>query len=557
MLRNRLFLLLSALGLIVASVVGYSIFKMAAKGAHAALIPKDAYLAFCVNLPSLGSKIDLKSLEDMELFDEIKNLTKYSYDRGVLSKAIRNPKKSGIKWHSKLYFFYGSNADDVQINGSIFCIANEKKFEKLLKDLDVDNNIQREPGFNYLHLGGNDCVAWNSGVAVTFSADDQESEYLKQEVEKIVKTNWNKNKERSASFEEFCASDGDFSYWSDFNLAGKTAASNPINKITKDMDIESFSQFSAVSFMDNSIEIKHKYYVLKEGEPLEILKEKGISDAHLSMVSEKDIYGMLALNLNMESCMDLLYSGDEIKESMDAFIKEYGISKKELKSMFTGEFSLSMSGFDAFSDTSTATVKNESYMYSYPNERVLGAYGYEPLYYEYRKPKYPTLVFAASMKNPEVLKNYLEKNGRKPNAEGVYELYNSYSMDVYGVLCNQGFMITNSWVTALELQRLREFKIPKGAYKSVVQKTSYFAYFALNPSYYPAPLKKYMEDEMGFKVYNAMVQFMNEFSHFESHYEDNMQVATIHMNQGSKKNSLMRMLELINGLLEEKALGNM
>jgi Iap family predicted aminopeptidase len=62
---------------------------------------------------------------------------------------------------------------------------------------------------------------------------------------------------------------------------------------------------------------------------------------------------------------------------------------------------------------------------------------------------------------------------------------------------------------------------------------------------------------MGFKVYNAMVQFMNEFSHFESHYEDNMQVATIHMNQGSKKNSLMRMLELINGLLEEKALGNM
>jgi hypothetical protein len=309
--------------------------------------------------------------------------------------------------------------------------------------------------------------------------------------------------------------------------------------------------------MDNSIEIKHKYYVLKEGEPLEILKEKGISDAHLSMVSEKDIYGMLALNLNMESCMDLLYSGDEIKESMDAFFKEYGISKKELKSMFTGEFSLSMSGFDAFSDTSTATVKNESYMYSYPNERVLGAYGYEPLYYEYRKPKYPTLVFAASMKNPEVLKNYLEKNGRKPNAEGVYELYNSYSMDVYGVLCNQGFMITNSWVTALELQRLREFKIPKGAYKSVVQKTSYSAYFALNPSYYPAPLKKYMEDEMGFKVYNAMVQFMNEFSHFESHYEDNMQVATIHMNQGSKKNSLMRMLELINGLLEEKALGNM
>jgi hypothetical protein len=161
------------------------------------------------------------------------------------------------------------------------------------------------------------------------------------------------------------------------------------------------------------------------------------------------------------------------------------------------------------------------------------------------------------MKNPEVLKNYLEKNGRKPNAEGVYELYNSYSMDVYGVLCNQGFMITSSWVTALELQRLREFKIPKGAYKSVVQKTSYSAYFALNPSYYPAPLKKYMEDEMGFKVYNAMVQFMNEFSHFESHYEDNMQVATIHMNQGSKKNSLMRMLELINGLLEEKALGNM
>lgn len=557
MLRNRLLLLLSALGLLLATFVGNSIYQMAVKGTHAALIPKDAYFAVCVNLPELGQKIDLKSLEDMELFDEIKSLSRFSSDRGVFSKAVQNPKKSGIKWHSKLFFFFGNNADDVEISGSIFCIADAKKFEKLLKDLDVDNEIQREAGYSFLHLGGDNCVAWNSGVAVTLSADFQESEYLKQEVEKILKTNWNKNKDRIASFEDFASSNGDISYWFDFNSNGSKKTSNAISKLQKEMDIESFSQFSTLTFLENAIEFSNNYYVSKDGEDIEILNKKGIGDSHLKMVSEKEVFGMIALNLNMESCIDLLYSNEDIKESMETFFKEYGLSKKELKTLFTGEISLSLSGFDDLTDTAQEEENDDALIYSYPNERILGKYGYEPIYYEYRKPKLPTFVFSASMKNPEVLKTYLEKNSRLPDEEGIYELGDGGSVEWYGVVCNQGFMITNSRITALELHQLREFKIPKGEYKSIIQKTPYSAYLAMNPSKYPTPLKAYLEKEMGFKIYNALVQVMNEFSHMESHSEGNKQVSTIYLNKNSKENSLMRMFKLVNTLVEDNTLGNM
>lgn len=298
-----------------------------------AKIPKDSFMVFKADLKSLADKSEFKKWKELEMFNRV---GRYEGDEErIMKDLLKNPKKSGINFLQNAYGFVGKGED--YVGGMVFGIKDAKDFEETVKSLNPDLEIQKIDGIYSTEIDKGDvALVWDKNEALMYFSDN---ENVVQRAKDVFQQDEDISMLEDDVFMEFDDLDADLGMYGDMKRVRELGLDNfGGNNESPTAGLEKVKSFGVtVLFDDQQMLVDAIYYPEENATPEEIsmMKEEGLSDEMLKLLSPIQPKGYYAANFNLDKVLALY---PQINQAM----QEDGFSMDELKNGLTGEVSFTL-----------------------------------------------------------------------------------------------------------------------------------------------------------------------------------------------------------------------
>ena len=293
-----------------------------------AKIPKDAAMVFKADVKSLADKSEFKQWKDLAMFDEM------GKDGEVFNEVLDHPKKSGVNFLQNAYGFVGKG--DEQYGGIVFGINDAKDFEETVAKMGDGVEIQKTDGLYTAELDKGDvALVWDKNVALLYfrNADD-----VMEKAKQAFAQDEDMSMLENDTYMEYESLDADLGlYMNAKNLQELVGSlgNTPQGQLMAMDKVEGIGM--TVLFEDKQMLVDATYYPIEGATPEEIsmMKEEGISEDLMKLISPTQPKGFYAANMNLDKILGLY---PQLNEEM---MKD-GFSIDEFKNGLSGEMSFSL-----------------------------------------------------------------------------------------------------------------------------------------------------------------------------------------------------------------------
>lgn len=553
----KILVLITAIGAL--SAAGFYFFLRGSNQAHLRLIPKESSFVMSINMKSLWSKIDYPRLRKMSSYNHfVENLgRKDAFD--LLAQIIHDPGESGIDFSSQAFLFGSRGRYRVESGGLVFAINDESKFEKLIRKTDTDGGIEKDEKYKYVKISDGLVLGWTKSAAAIYMNMDKDKALKK--LDNLMVQEKKESIEADKRFQHFLEKEADAGLWINYkDIVGLAPIDIGKELLSQgDMDKAAINLF--LNFEQNrfGLSMGVSYDDDAEISTVNVFQSKGVSEDHLSMISDDKVYAIAALSLNIKAFIESLSKDKEMRNSIAEMRNEMGLSQEDMETLITGELSFALVNFDDMIKEEGSTSSRPPLGSVQKNADIFHTVQYDDLededpystynelqfqpHYIPRRPSLPGMVFAISAKEPAALERLLKKMNVEKRDDGLYAMDNGLLM-FYGVIAQNGLMVTNNLDLATQLLKKQKFKVPSGQYHALVTENPMAMWVDLNLSHYPEKLLTQMERNMGKGNFLTFKEAISKFTMLEM--KGNAQSADLWLNMtDDKESSLMRILELV------------
>ena len=293
-----------------------------------AKIPKDAAMVFKADVKSLADKSEFKQWKDLAMFDEM------GKDGEVFNEVLDHPKKSGVNFLQNAYGFVGKG--DEQYGGIVFGINDAKDFEETVAKMGDGVEIQKTDGLYTAELDKGDvALVWDKNVALLYfrNADD-----VMEKAKQAFAQDEDMSMLENDTYMEYESLDADLGLYmnaKNFQELVGSLGNTPQGQLMGMDKVEGIGM--TVLFEDKQMLVDATYYPIEGATPEEIsmMKEEGISEDLMKLISPSQPKGFYAANMNLDKILGLY---PQLNEEM---MKD-GFSIDEFKNGLSGEMSFSL-----------------------------------------------------------------------------------------------------------------------------------------------------------------------------------------------------------------------
>ena len=496
---------------------------------HLKLVPADAVVVVTVDWGSLAKKAlaaDFKNSQwflDMEKEATTTGLTK---EQIVMRDIMNNPTDVGVNVMSGVYFFMQSRGEDTH-SAFVFDVNEPNKFEATVKKFDDQLTVVLEKNYRYVNVGYDAVLAWNQdgGIFIKNMTYNERYEdiWSKPIMNEVFARTADKSITANPEFAAFKKKDGDASFFVNGSalaeVIGKQEGGMMSLGSTMPNNGEAYKNIfitGTLNFNDGNIafdsEIKGEN---PEFEKTMIFADKGVSEEHLKMMSNKDVLAFISMNVDMYKLMDYLkvFIGNDI----DEVLASQGLTVEKLKAMFSGELSFALNGMEY----KTPIIDPEYAMF----------YDEEP------EPEMtPIFTFNFSSNDKEGFKTLFRKslgeNAYTETTQGVFQVRMPYMIAFDVAETPVGFAISNNDALVASIAQ-GGMSAPFAPAAELAKDNALAAYWNMNVNSYSQDFTDYMNRQGG-RDYQAFSKYVEIFSEMKmkgglrkSHMEMNMATADI------------------------------
>ena len=293
-----------------------------------AKIPKDAAMVFKADVKSLADKSEFKQWKDLAMFDEM------GKDGEMFNEVLDHPKKSGVNFLQNAYGFVGKG--DEQYGGIVFGINDAKDFEETVAKMGDGVEIQKTDGLYTAELDKGDvALVWDKNVALLYfrNADD-----VMEKAKQAFAQDEDMSMLENDTYMEYESLDADLGLYMNAKNVQELVGSlgnTPQGQLMGMDKVEGIGM--TVLFEDKQMLVDATYYPIEGATPEEIsmMKEEGISEDLMKLISPTQPKGFYAANMNLDKILGLY---PQLNEEM---MKD-GFSIDEFKNGLSGEMSFSL-----------------------------------------------------------------------------------------------------------------------------------------------------------------------------------------------------------------------
>ena len=293
-----------------------------------AKIPKDAAMVFKADVKSLADKSEFKQWKDLAMFDEM------GKDGEMFNEVLDHPKKSGVNFLQNAYGFVGKG--DEQYGGIVFGINDAKDFEETVTKMGDGVEIQKTDGLYTAELDKGDvALVWDKNVALLYfrNADD-----VMEKAKQAFAQDEDMSMLENDTYMEYESLDADLGLYMNAKNVQELVGSlgnTPQGQLMAMDKLEGIGM--TVLFEDKQMLVDATYYPVEGATPEEIsmMKEEGISEDLMKLISPTQPKGFYAANMNLDKILGLY---PQLNEEM---MKD-GFSIDEFKNGLSGEMSFSL-----------------------------------------------------------------------------------------------------------------------------------------------------------------------------------------------------------------------
>jgi hypothetical protein len=405
-------------------------------------VPKNAVLAMKLNLAQLGSKIDIKEIQEYKFFKKELMGGLKSSEREMIEGIMESPLKSGIQFRTAPMFAMFEHASNEPVAVFMFGIADAKNFGEFVDNLPGDLKVKDPSSDEFYEVlfddGSSDQVKmyFNNDVAMLFVDLLSKDITLKRVRDNLI----NLDKDNSIlSNEQFTA----LSLQSNDLMAfvNKKELRKFVNNFnsseSSDVGSESITYFPTGMMLNfNTDAISFKSINLDKGGNFNILRESGISPSDLKNIAAGgNPLAVMTLNIDPKKMIDAIVEVAELNnpsfkqeffEAADTVASNLNTDRESLFKLFNGKMSIAFSGI---------VEQNKIDFFS----------GEESL------KKFPKVYFWAKLDNQELADSILSKLAESPEikeVEGVYVLNQGryYDPTVYVAKKGDDFFVSTDLV---------------------------------------------------------------------------------------------------------------
>ena len=496
---------------------------------HLKLVPADAVVVVTVDWGSLAKKAlaaDFKNSQwflDMEKEATTTGLTK---EQIVMRDIMNNPTDVGVNVMSGVYFFMQSRGEDTH-SAFVFDVNEPNKFEATVKKFDDQLTVVLEKNYRYVNVGYDAVLAWNQdgGIFIKNMTYDERYEdiWSKPIMNEVFARTADKSIIANPEFAAFKKKDGDASFFVNGSamaeVIGKQGGGMMSLGSTMPNNGEAYKNIfitGTLNFNDGNIAFDSE--ILGENPEFEktmIFADKGVSEEHLKMMSNKDVLAFISMNVDMYKFIDYLkvFLGNDI----DQALASQGLTVEKLKAMFSGELSFALNGMEY----KTPIIDPEYAMF----------YDEEP------EPEMtPIFTFNFSSNDKEGFKALFRKslgeNAYTETTQGVFQVRMPYMIAFDVAETPVGFAISNNDALVASIAQ-GGMSAPFAPAAELAKDNALAAYWNMNVNSYSQDFTDYMNRQGG-RDYQAFSKYVEIFSEMKmkgglrkSHMEMNMATADI------------------------------
>jgi hypothetical protein len=496
---------------------------------HLKLVPADAVVVVTVDWGSLAKKAlaaDFKNSQwflDMEKEATTTGLTK---EQIVMRDIMNNPTDVGVNVMSGVYFFMQSRGEDTH-SAFVFDVNEPNKFEATVKKFDDQLTVVLEKNYRYVNVGYDAVLAWNQdgGIFIKNMTYNERYEdiWSKPIMNEVFARPADKSITANPEFAAFKKKGGDASFFVNGSalaeVIGKQEGGMMSLSSTMPNTGEAYKNIfitGTLNFNDGNIAFDSE--ILGENPEFEktmIFADKGVSEEHLKMMSNKDVLAFVSMNVDMYKLMDYLkvFIGNDI----DEVLASQGLTVEKLKAMFSGELSFALNGMEY----KTPIIDPEYAMF----------YDEEP------EPEMtPIFTFNFSSNDKEGFKTLFRKsfgaNAYTETPQGVFQVRMPYMIAFDVAETPVGFAISNNDALVASIAQ-GGMGAPFAPAAELAKDNALAAYWNMNVNSYSQDFTDYMNRQGG-RDYQAFSKYVEIFSEMKmkgglrkSHMEMNMATADI------------------------------
>ncbi len=535
--------------LLVAVVGGSAALWYTFKGSdkHLTLIPKDAAIVVNVDFKSLATKMDFEKMKEFQWFkDAQQEMKEGDASSKRMSEIMESPLSTGINFMSPIFYF-NETIDQKMYNAVVFDIRSSSDFESTIAKADDKLKIEDGPNFKWVKFGPDGGLAWNSTGGMLFMNNrgymDEGDEV--EGIPEFVVSAFSRDKANSIlsndKFAEHMKGAKDISYFMNGStylkmMSGYMLGSGLMGGLSY-MDNTYTSGY--LEFQDGNIQFSSK--VMSDNPEYAKIKDimsASISADQLKNITDKDVYGAMALKLDMAKLWAMLNEIKVVKDAKPEMMQTLGVTESELESLLGGEFTFALTNFTKEADPMRVELTPEQ----------LGAMEeYERYEYEYmnREPDMmPMFTLSFSSGNKELVKKILNEKmvaqGELAFADGIYTTTSTGDFHGNLVETSTGFMFTNDKSVASKAMSGSLAAAPEKV-TNLANSQCMAAYMNLSLNTYPDLVKTELAKNMG-RSYTMFETYMQVFK--EARLQQNTDKGTfdIELSEGSG-NSLYRLMK--------------
>lgn len=514
---------------------------------HLAIVPIDASFVMGFDVKSLADKMELNGdFKNTKLFKYIEKQRKESNNEDVegklISEILNDPLGSGISLGSKVYFFMYSKGN-AKYMGVTFGLADEDKFVNTCKKIGLKGALKKTKNMNYYSSSEHSIMSWNSkGLSVITSMNfySGESETpLVNVVDEIMGQDDSKSIAASTYYKKSNHKDKDISffmnygrYMDDFaNIGMGNPAVSGMSKLFKGVFMD-----AGINFENNRIHLDGELIGDKEAlEKMNATMDNGLSENALKCIAAGNVLAFISGKLDVEKSINLydemLKPNVEVRKSLKSYAEMNGIKYEDLLKTFSGDFSLSLAGF-------------ETKMVSQPSYEMNEATGQFEIIQKESRMVLPKIAIAIGVNNKSIVEKMLA-NTQIPaeNDMRIMPFPVVSGMNIYMVSKNNVLFLTNDETMGRSVQSQGFLgDMMDKELKGLAKDNSGAFYMNLDINQYSAMFEDKMQSENDKKMYNQVKSYMSIFKDLRGYSKKGSTELNINLAEG-KGNSLFRLLK--------------
>lgn len=498
---------------------------------HLKLVPADAMVVVTVDWGSLAKKAldaDFKNSQwyvDMEKEATTSGLTK---EQIVMRDIMNNPTDVGVNVMSGVYFFVQSRGENTHA-AFVFDVNDPNKFEATVKKFDDQLTVVLEKSYRYVNIGYNAVLAWNQdgGIFINNMSYNEryEDTWSKPVMNEVFARTADKSITSNPEFASFMRKGGDATFFLNGSAMaeGMSKQEGGMMSLSSTMPstIEAYKNIfltGVLNFNDGNISFDSE--VIGENPEFEksmIFADKGVSEQHLKMMSNKDVLAFVTLSVDMDKFINYIKSMPGIGNDIDQMLASQDLTIEKVKAIFSGELSFALNGMEY----KTPIIDPE----------------YAMFYEEAPEPEMtPIFTFNFSSNDKEGFKALLRKtmgeNGYTETPQGVFQVRMPYMIAFDIAETPVGFAVSNNEALIASASQ-GGMSAPFAPAAELAQNNAVSAYWNMNVNSYSQDFKDYMKKSGG-QDYQAFSKYVEIFTEMKStagtrksHMEMNMATSDV------------------------------